>query len=462
MSSAKLWQSSLFSLYINDYVVSKFYNMSSREQLRKLVSDGVELVMHRGVRKMVLEQELTFIEQRHLEDYFIVAHRLIPSLRNNSNYLVGPGRNWTISSHVCRVLEITQFSPGTIGINPLLTWGNEKSNTTIDIEVDNDSYHAVYQKAIEIFGYNKVARMPALLSDKGNLDNHEHIGITPDGDKVYLHSCALLICKDGCIADYYPVQEITDESGIRILCTKVFVGECDDKTVFRFNVLKSSELTKIRRIQQLITSNGKDCPQLYEREIWNENYSEFYNGNYKGIPLCESLIRNKDIIRMQLPNGLYGTYDELLNIIVLHAWGVEQSFKGICDIVDYQTEHGIISRLGENQFPWGFRFTEDVAWFLNGWIGLTWKQTAHVIKLTKIPDQVEIDKMKLIYINNGIDNGFRIDQLNRIWDSIFKRDDSKHLFSKSNLAGELYLTVFLARLKTEYPIEFKQYEKEQK
>ena len=219
--------------------------MNESELLREYLKSGLKSSWPNAISKNMLERELVFIENRHLESYFNVAHELIDGLKRGNEVLLSPGHGWMINSYVCWLLGITSIYPDSQGVDPLLIWCDENKKRIIDIEVDSDSYHKVYNKAIELFGYNNVARMPALLSEKSNLKEHEAIGITTKGKKVYLHMCALLICKEGCIGDYYPVQDTTDEKGNSILCTKEFIPECDNKTVFRFNVLKSHELTRI-------------------------------------------------------------------------------------------------------------------------------------------------------------------------------------------------------------------------
>lgn len=306
--------------------------------------------------------------------------------------------------------------------------------------------------------------MPALLSDKSNLSEHESIGITQNGDKIYLHRCALLICQDGCISDHYPVKEITDEEGNKILCTNEFIPGCDNKTVFRFNILKSHELTRIKRIQELITANGKRIrPQLGDLDILDEKYVSFRSGSFKGIPFFESLKNYEKNIRMLLNDSYHVEYQYLLNIMVLFIWGVGQNLVSENDIKDFQCKYGINTKLWRYEYPWGILFKEDVAHIMNSWIGFTWKQIAHIMELIEKPNQVEIEEIKQIFFQNGIENAFKEDELNKIWASIFNREEKRPLFSKSHLAGDLYLSVFLAKLKVEFEDEFmQQYEEEQK
>ena len=274
--------------------------MNESELLRELVRTGLLIKTPQRINMTMLEREIVSIENRHLESYFIVAHKLIEAIKRSGDVTVGPGRGWMIGSYVCWLLGITCLNPDTICLDPLLTWCNVNRKYVIDIMVDDDSFHTVYKEAIKLFGYNNVARMPALLSDKSHPDKHDAIGITSDGKKVYLHLCALLICQDGCISDYYPVQEITDENGNKILCTNQFIAECNNKTVFRFNVLRSVELTRIAKIQSLIKSNGKRCPQLGDKDVTDENYVAIRSGSFRGLPFFE-LLRQYDInIRMLL------------------------------------------------------------------------------------------------------------------------------------------------------------------
>ena len=436
--------------------------MNENELLREHLKYGLKSRWPIGISKNMLERELVFIENRHLESYFNIAHELIDGLKRGDEILLSPGRGWMINSYVCWLLGITCMHPESLDANPLLTWCDENKKPIIDIEVDEDSFHKVYNKAIELFGYNNVARMPALLSDKNNLKEHEAIGITSNGNIVYLHSSALLICKDGCIGDYYPLQVITDENGNSILCTKDFIPECDNKTVFRFNILKSHELTRIKRIQELIRANGKRCPQFWEKDISDEKYVSFHSGTFKGIPYFESLQNYEKTIRMLLIDSHYIEFHVLLEIMVLFSWGVGQSLKCENDVEDFQNKYGINPRLGRNEIPWGFFFKEEVFFFMNRWIGFTCKQVSRILVLIEKPDQVEIEKLRKLYLQNGIENAFRLVDLEKIWDSLFNRDENRHLFSKSHLAGDLYLSVFLAKLKVEFEDEFmQQYEEEQ-
>ena len=66
----------------------------------------------------------------------------------------------------------------------------------------------------------------------------------------------------------------------------------------------------------------------------------------------------------------------------------------------------------------------------------------------------EAEVLKHIYLQQGMNNGFNEAELNRIWNSLFKRRKQKALPSKAHYSGRVYLSVFLARLKNEFPKEF--------
>ena len=421
--------------------------MNENELFREIIRSGLITLSPQKVNITMLEREMAFIESRHLESYFNVAHTIIASLKWDNDIIVGPGRGWMIRSYVCWAMGITCVNPDSLGSEPLLTWCDENSNPIIDICVDDDSFYSVYDKVIEWFGYNSVALMPASLSDKGGMDKQ--------------NAYTLLICPDGCISDYYPVQEMTDENGFKILCTKEYIAECDNKTVFRFNILKSHELTRIKRIQGFLTANRKSCPQLGDRDIQDENYVIIRSGSFKGIPFFESLQQYEINIKLLLQDSYHAEFHYLLDAMALFKKGVGQSLKNKNDIDEYQSKHGILPIWHSYDFPWGFLYKEDVAHFLNRWISFTWKQTAHIMKLIEEPDLAETERMKQIFLQNGMENGFHHDDLDKIWDSLFNRTENGQLFSKADLAGELYLSVFLARLKAEYRDEFmQQYEEE--
>lgn len=65
---------------------------SKIQQLRKLVEKGVSNRTGHCVKKMTIHNELTYIENRHLEDYFIVAHKLMTKLKSTEDILIGPGK----------------------------------------------------------------------------------------------------------------------------------------------------------------------------------------------------------------------------------------------------------------------------------------------------------------------------------------------------------------------------------
>ena len=421
--------------------------MNENELFREIVRSGILTLSPQRVNMTMLEREMAFIESRHLESYFNVAHKIIARLKWDNEFMVGPGRGWMIRSYVCWAMGITFINPESLGLEPLLTWCDENNNPIINICVDDDSFYSVYNKVIEWFGYNNVALMPAMLSDKSVMDMH--------------NAYALLICQDGCISDYYPVQEITDGNDFKIICTKEFIAECDNKTVFRFNILKSHELTRIKRIQELIMANRKTCPQFGDRDIQDENYAVIRSGSYKGIPFFGSLQQYEINIRLLLQDSYHAEFHYLLNAMALFIKGVGQSLKSKNDVDEYQHKHGSFLRWHSYDFPWGFLYKEDVAHFLNRWISFTWKQTAHIMELIEVSDTAEIERMKQLFLQNGMENAYCHDDLQVIWDSLFNRAENGQLFSKADLAGDLYLSVFLARLKAEYREEFmQQYEEE--
>lgn len=420
--------------------------VSKINQLRKLVKKGVTTEIGYRVSKMILHNELTFIENRHLEDYFLVAHRLMSELKKNKEVIIGPGWGGMISSHVCYVLGITNIN---MHDDPILLWGNEKRNPTIDIEVDDESYHLVYNMAIELFGFENVARMPIMNGKNRNLDNHEFIGIKANGEKVYLHACALLVCLDG-VENHFAVDEVIDEKGNKILCTRDFIEESDNTIVLRFNVLQSHILTRIKRIQKFIEKNGKEHPKMYDKTIWEEDYQLFKDGDLDDIPWFE-----KDCIQEVTEKLMQGrgipNFERLLIIQGLYNIGESELLSNKKEIANYKKRYQLFPFL--KSLPYGLLFAEDAAWFIHGWVGLTWKQTWQVLQFVFDKNERDAEPLKQVYLLEGMDNGFKEAELNRIWGSLFERTP---LRSKSHYIGRLYLSVFLAGLKHNFPNEYKE------
>ena len=420
---------------------------SKKQQLRKLVEKGISNKTGHCIKKMTVYNELTYIENRRLEDYFIVAHKLMTQLKTTENILVGPGRGRMISSHVSYILGITKISPLCVFAEHVLLWGDATKNPIIDIEVDNDSYNLVYKQAIEMFGFENVARMPIKISPSFIPNNHEWIGVKSNGEKVYLHACALLICLDG-VSNHFAVDEVLDEVGNRILCAKEFIEECDNQSILRYNVLKSNLLTRIKQIQRLIEKNGKQYSKIYEKRLWEEDYELFINGDLDGIPYFESN-SIQEAIRMLMPKRKFTAFDELLNIQALFTIKVGNFLQDKEKIAEYKKKHEQLSFLG--LFPYGFLYDDDIVWFLNGWIGFSWKQSAELMQFVFSHNETEAQVLKQFYLQQGMDRGFKKAELNRIWKSLFKNPIVR---SRAYYAGQIYLSVYLAGLKHQFPEEF--------
>lgn len=384
---------------------------SKKQQLRKLVEKGISNKTGHCIKKMTVYNELTYIENRHLEDYFMIAHKLMTQLKTTEDILIGPGRGRMISSHVSYILGITKISPLCVFAEHVLLWGDATKNPIIDIEVDNDSYNLVYKQAIEMFGFENVARMPIKISPSFIPNNHEWIGVKSNGEKVYLHACALLICLDG-VSNHFAVDEVLDEVGNRILCAKEFIEECDNQSILRYNVLKSNLLTRIKQIQRLIEKNGKQYSKIYEKRLWEEDYELFINGDLDGIPYFESN-SIQEAIRMLMPKRKFTAFDELLNIQALFTIKVGNFLQDKEKIAEYKKKHEQLSFLG--LFPYGFLYDDDIVWFLNGWIGFSWKQSAELMQFVFSHNETEAQVLKQFYLQQGMDRGFKKAELNRIW-----------------------------------------------
>ena len=420
------------------------------EKLRKLAEKRGG---HCEVDAMIIHKELNFIERRQLENYFLVAYKLMAELKRDSNVIIGPGWGRMISSHICYSLGITNIKPLSVDVNPILLWGDVNRNLSIEIEVDEESYQLVFQKAIELFGYENVARMPVMNKENRDLSNHSWLGIKVNGDKVYLHACALLICLDG-VENHFAVDEITDEQGNKIFCAKDFIEDCDNQKILLFNVLTSDVLTRIKKIQKLLANNGKEYPKMYEITIKEEDYTLFYQGDLNDIPDFNSQLI-QEITKKRMPPKKRDAFEELLNIQALYL--IEKLYLLDTEIIllDEKMLAKYLQKYEVHSFfyraPYGLLFAEDVAWWIHCRIGLPWVQTAKILQATFANKEQEVVELKQFYLRQGADNGFMEADLKRIWDSLFSRT---LIWSKAHLVGRLYLSVYLAKLKNMFPKEF--------
>ena len=247
--------------------------------------------------------------------------------------------------------------------------------------------------------------------------------------------------------EYTPVINIdVDDDSYNFVKKKV--DEYTQKSGYHFGIYTPLEMTMIKRMLALVEKNGKEAPQLY-KWIWHENYDLFYSGDLDGIPRFGGTVIQK-MTKALLPKWKFGAFEGLLNVMGLYSSDVI-----LCDeeeIARYKKTHGLLDVLGRKSFPFGFLYKEDVAWFLNGWIGFSWRQAVQVIKFADKKMWCEAEPLKHFYLKQGMDNGFSESELNSIWDSWFGRD--KPFLSVAEVAGDVYISVVLARLKADYPEEF--------
>lgn len=243
------------------------------EQLRQLVMEGKETFHNREVRTFTLLQELTFIENRKQADFFLAMHKYVKELTSMPDALIGPGRRWMTASHICQTLGITNICLGAISLAPIDFWGDEDSDTTMDIEVDEDTYDWAYFKAAEVFGYDNVAR----TAEIDNIQNEEAYMFRRYRNKQQNYS--IVVCNDG-IANHYKVYEKEGDDGLDMLYVDGDIEPTDNTQIFRFNVICSDTLTRIKQIQREIVKAGKDCPDIYERGNANILY---YSDGYQSL-----------------------------------------------------------------------------------------------------------------------------------------------------------------------------------
>ena len=343
------------------------------EQLRKLVIEGKESIPNRGVRTFTLLQELTFIENRKQVDYFLAMHRYVKELTSMPDALIGPGRRWMTASHVCHALGITNICLGSISLTPIDFWGDEDSDTTMDIEVDEDTYDWAYFKATEVFGYDNVAR----TSDIDNIQSEEEIN-TFRGYRKKQKGYSIVVCPDG-VAEHYKVYEVEGDDGLDTLCIDGDVEPTDNIHIFRFNVMRSDTLTRIKRIQHEIVKAGKVCPDMYHRGsanilYYSNGYQTLFDEEDRSIPFFG------DKLAKEMAEILFGkitSMEDLLIITALYSARLIYEIH-VHNIEDYKKKHGVVRLFDKWRFPYGFLYREDVCWFMTGWIGMTWKESVTV------------------------------------------------------------------------------------
>lgn len=418
------------------------------EQLRKLVMEGKESFSNRGVRTFTLLQELTFIENRKQVDYFLAMHRYMKELKSMPDALIGPGRKWMTASHVCHALGITNICLGSISLAPIDFWGNGYCDTTMDIEVDEDTYEWACFKAAEVFGYDHVAR----TTEKSNRDKEETYTFRGFMNKQKGYS--IVICPDG-VVEHYKVYEVEGDDGLDMLCIDGDIEPTDNIHIFRFNVICSDALTRIKRIQREIVKDGKVCPDMYHRNntnilYYSDGYQTLFDEKDRRIPFFG------DNLAKEMAETLFDkitSMEDLLTIAALYHSRLIYELH-VHNIEEYKKQHGVVRLFDKWRFPYGFLYREDVCWFMTGWIGMTWKESARIVQLMSGQNPFEAECLKHVYLHRGMDNGFREDELNHIWSSLFDRATKKPLPSMAHFVGSMYQYAFIAMLKKNFPEEY--------
>ena len=411
--------------------------------------EGKETFHNREVRTFTLLQELTFIENRKQADYFLAMHKYVKELKFMPDVLIGPGRRWMPASHVCQTLGITNICLGTISLSPIDFWGNEDSDTTMDIEVDEDTYAWTYFKAAEVFGYDNVARTP----DKDNIKKEDNIYMFR-GYKDKLKGYSVVVCPDG-VATHYKVYEVEGDDGLDMLCIDGDVEPTGNTDIFMFNVICSNTLTRIKRIQSEIAKVGKECPDMYHRGnanmlYYSDGYHTLFDDNDRNLPFFG------DKLSKEMAQTLFGKITSMEDLLTIAAiYHTRQIYEiHTHNIDDYKKKHGVVRLFDKWRFPFGFLYREDVCWFMNGWIGMTWKESARIVQLMASKQQPDTENLKHVYLHRGMDNGFREDELNHIWSSLFDRVSKRPLPSMAHFIGSMYQYAFLAILRKDFPEEY--------
>ena len=419
------------------------------EQLRKLVIEGKETFHSREVRTFTLLQELTFIDDRKLADYFLAMYNYMKELKSMPDVLIGPGRRWMNASHVCQTLGITNICLGAISLAPIDFWGNEDSDTTMDIEVDEDTYDWAYFKAVEVFGYVNVARTAGIE----NIQTEDGI-IMFRGYRKRQKGYSVVVCPDG-VAAHYKVYEMEGDDGLDMLCIDGDVEPTGNTDIFMFNVICSDTLSRIKRIQSEIAKAGKECPDMYHRGnanllYYSDGYHTLFDDNDRELPFFGDKLSKK------MAKTLFGKITSMEGLLTIAALYHTRQIYDIHahNIENYKKKHGVVRLFDKWRFPYGFLYREDVCWFMTGWIGMTWKESAKMIQLMASRKQPNTENLKHIYLHRGMDNGFKEEELNHIWDSLFERTPKKLLPSMASYIGSMYQYAFLAMLKKDFPEEY--------
>ena len=214
-------------------------------------------------------------------------------------------------------------------------------------------------------------------------------------------------------------------------------------------------MTRIKRIQREIVKDGKVCPDMYHRNntnilYYSDGYQTLFDEKDRRIPFFG------DNLAKEMAETLFDkitSMEDLLTIAALYHSRLIYELH-VHNIEEYKKQHGVVRLFDKWRFPYGFLYREDVCWFMTGWIGMTWKESAMIVQLMSGQNPFEAECLKHVYLHRGMDNGFREDELNHIWSSLFDRATKKPLPSMAHFVGSMYQYAFIAMLKKNFPEEY--------
>ena len=420
-------------------------------ELQQLVYTGIENLLplnENNVHEIIAtkeryrrraNREITIIERLGKEDFFLTAVKLYDFLKKERHAFLGPGRAYSTASLVCYTLGLNDIDPMEYELSPARFLDPEDGNMEIQIEMDEDASNDVFYSIAEHFGQENVARMPMKISKGYNPEKAgAEYAIDNEGNKIYLHVCAIIIALDG-VANHVPVNILTDDKGRQFLCLTNYTKSQDLNGAHMYNLLRSEQLTIMNRIYKNL---GKTWNRWHWGKVNTENLLETNDNSF----IETGFIIGKKARKWFKEYGCEKTTDVLLTA---YAYDREPRIPRLW------TE--LYSRY---IYPWGINFDEQLFSILMDAAGFTWEETAHVWHVLKTPNPIEEEKLKHQFLKRGVGNGYLESDLNTIWTGCFERKWKLNM--KSHAIGLMALHSAFAKMKESYPVLFAEVEKEVK
>ncbi|NQZ65710.1 MAG: DNA polymerase III subunit alpha [Mycoplasmatales bacterium] len=488
----------------NNYPVPKYKNsqgISSIEFLKSILKENANKKLATVPNKMEyvkrIEYEVSIIEKLGFEDYFLIIWDLVTWSKKNQ-ISIGPGRGSAAGSIVAFLLDITEINPIEYGLLFERFLNPERiSMPDIDIDIQDTKRDEVIKYLFNKYGNDNVALISTFsrLGAKSAIrDVARHMGI-PVRD---VNAISKLIPSDNNLQDAYknvarfralidssdqysklfrlsalieglPRQFSTHAAGIVISDKPILLKAptvegpegynqiqysmdyLEEHGILKIDLLGLRNLTIIQRIQEEIYKNEKKTVNLHEIPLDDKETLDILSkGDTNGIFQFESYGMKKTLEDVGV-----SSFNDVSAILSLFRPGPMDNIPLYANIKNGYKRRELVSdefdRITDDTYGI-IVYQEQIMEIAQVYSGMSFGQADILRRAIGKKNHSLIESLKTIFINGGIKNNHKKEEVERIYKLIEKFAD--YGFNKSHAVAYSMLSYRMAYLKAKYKFEF--------